>query len=93
VVNFTSNSFSRDNIGGGLEYSFKNQFIIRGGGIYEKDILNSKLRGNVFLGPSGGFSAILPLNNEKETSVGLDYSFRATNPFKGVHTIGLRIIL
>jgi hypothetical protein len=91
--NFNSNSFIKDQFILGLEYSLKYYFSIRGAYTYQQGIFESSVadRGTVFTGLSGGFSVSVPFNKEKETGIGIDYSYRATNPFGGVHSIGLTL--
>jgi len=96
--NFTSNSFSKDQIHIGLEYDFKNILLLRGGFIYEEGINpfikdDYLQRSTVFTGPTGGVSLRVPLNKENGSVFSIDYSYRDTDPFQGVHTIGARIIL
>jgi len=96
--NFTSNSFSKDQIHIGLEYDFKNILLLRGGFLYENGINpfikdDYSDRTTVFTGPTGGVSLRIPLNKENGSSFSIDYSYRDTDPFQGVHTIGARIIL
>jgi hypothetical protein len=45
----------------------------------------------VFTGPSAGLSVDLPFGPEKKNSFAIDYGYRTTNPFSGVHSIGIRI--
>jgi hypothetical protein len=93
--NFTSNSFTKDFLGGGVEYAFNEMFMVRGGYRYEKGISSDLLtaeRTTAFTGLSGGVSLEVPLK-EDGPSFGVDYSFRATNPYAGTHTIGLRFNL
>ena len=96
--NFTSNSFSKDQVQVGLEYDFKNILLLRGGFLYENGI-NPFIaddyadRTSVFTGPTGGVSLRIPLNKENGSVFSIDYSYRDTDPFQGVHTIGARIIL
>ncbi len=90
---FTENSFSKNQWHGGLEYSFKSIFMVRGGYIYEEGIANSKDRSTVFTGICGGFSLELPFKKGGDQKFGIDYSYRDTDPFKGTHTIGVRIDL
>lgn len=92
AANFTSSSFSKDNYQAGVEYGFKNYFMVRAGYYYEKDITNDALRTTALTGPTAGFSLELPLNS-KGTFFGVDYAYRFTNPFQGCHTIGARINL
>jgi hypothetical protein len=46
----------------------------------------------VFTGPAAGITFEVPFN-EKKSTVGLDYSYRFTNPFSGIHTFGVRVNL
>ena len=48
-------------------------------------------RSTAYTGLAGGFGLVLPLGDE--TKLGLDYSYRATNPFKGVHALGIRVAM
>lgn len=97
AANFTSNSFSKDQFRFGLEYSFKNMFMVRGGYVLQfgkagsNDIATSALTG-----PTAGATVQVGLGKkgtEKKTKLGIDYSFRLTNPFAGVHAIGIRLAL
>ncbi|MBT3245066.1 MAG: PorV/PorQ family protein [Bacteroidetes bacterium] len=94
---FTSNSFSKDQYHLGLEYDFKNILLLRGGYVYEDGINpledDYDTRTTVFTGPTAGASVRVPLNKENGSVFSIDYSYRDTNPFMGVHTIGARIIL
>jgi hypothetical protein len=92
AANFTSNSFTNDQFMFGLEYAFKNYFMVRGGYSYEEDDENLETRASWFSGPSFGFSAELPLGKGGKV-FGIDYSYRVTDPFDGAHTIGGRLTL
>ncbi|HDO27862.1 MAG TPA: PorV/PorQ family protein [Bacteroidetes bacterium] len=90
--NFTSNSFSRDQFVLGLEYSFKEIFVIRAAYTYENgmwDDIYTPQNTNVNNGLSAGISLALPLNKEKGTYIGIDYAFRQTVVFNNNHTLGL----
>jgi hypothetical protein len=89
---FVSNSFERDQLKVGLEYAWKNMLMVRVGYAYEKNITDKEKRTTVFTGPSAGFTVEIPFGKNKST-FGLDYSYRATNPFSGTHSIGARINL
>lgn len=89
---FTSNSFTNDNGLFGLEYAWKEMLMFRGGLYTEKGIFNTDNRTTVFTGPAAGITFEVPFN-EKKSTVGLDYSYRFTNPFGGTHTFGLRLNL
>lgn len=91
--NFTSNSFTRDQFIIGAEYAFKKMLYIRGGYVYEKNATNSDLRETVFTGPSGGISVDFPFGQDKKSVFAIDYAYRATQPFSGVHSIGVRLSL
>lgn len=93
AANFVSNSFTRDQFVLGAEYAFKKMFHVRGGYLYEKDINDNELRQTVFTGPSGGLSIDFPFGPEKKSVLALDYGYRATNPFSGVHQMGVRITI
>ena len=92
AANFTSNSFTKDQIGLGLEYSFKDIIMIRGSYTYEngmwEDITTSD-KTNVNNGISAGISLALPLNKEKGSFIGIDYAFRETVSFNHNHTLGI----
>lgn len=90
VGNFTSNAFSRDQIGGGLEFVFNEMFALRGG--YKTDFGDSGTSlGNLYSGVSAGASIDLPFNESRKNRIGIDYAYRATNPFKGTHNFSLRL--
>jgi hypothetical protein len=98
AANFTSNSFTRDLMNFGAEYSFKELFMLRGG--YVLQMGSSGADNNIAIsaltGPTAGLTVNVPLakkDSEKKSKLGIDYSFRATNPFLGVHSIGARITL
>jgi len=94
---FTSNSFSKDQFHLGLEYDFKNILLLRGGFNYEDGINpfedDYQLRTSAFTGPTAGVSVRVPLNKDNGSVFSIDYSYRDTDPFSGVHSIGARIIL
>jgi hypothetical protein len=91
AANFTSNSFTKDQVGVGLEYNFNSILYLRAGYVYEKGILSETERTTSFTGPTGGFSVNVPLNKQKKSGFSVDYSYRASQPFGGTHTIGARI--
>ncbi len=93
---FVSNSFTNDQFIGGIEFSFRDYVMIRGGYAYEDGItesMDSGERYNVNKGFSGGISVQLPLNKEKGQMLSIDYSYRATDYFDGSHTFGASISL
>jgi hypothetical protein len=94
MVSFISNSFSRDEIGGGLEYSLNKMFSLRGA--YKMEIGGSQVvasQRTVHTGLAAGLSVELPLKKGSDTMLGIDYSYLASNPFKGTHNISFRLNL
>lgn len=92
AANFVSNSFSKDQFTLGLEYSFRDILMLRGGYTYESgmwDPITSAEKTNVNSGVSAGLSLALPLNKEKGTFISIDYAFRETVSFNHNHTLGL----
>ncbi|MCB0375677.1 MAG: PorV/PorQ family protein, partial [Sinomicrobium sp.] len=91
--NFTSNSYTTDQVGAGFEYSLKERFMLRGG--YKYDLSNTNLDPNqkaIYTGLSAGASIEVPLSREnKNTKFGIDYAYRHTRLWSGTHNIGIRI--
>lgn len=88
--NFTSNSFSRDQVGAGAEYGFKELFMVRAGYRYD---LGSTINGddaNVYTGLCAGITIEVPLKKESTSRFGIDYAWRATSPFNGTHNFTIR---
>ena len=92
LTNFTSNSFSQDQIGVGGELYFKDFVALRAA--YKKDIgtVNADER-NVYSGFAAGISLNLPLNKDSDRKVGIDYAYRTTDPFRGTHNFSVRLTL
>ncbi|MDD2633886.1 MAG: PorV/PorQ family protein [Bacteroidales bacterium] len=93
AANFTSNSFTKDQYHIGLEYGFKHYLFLRGGFIYEDGIFDVATRATALTGPTAGLTLQVPINKEKKSVIAVDYSYRFTNPFGGIHTFGARITL
>lgn len=89
---FTSNSFTKDQFGVGAEFGFRDRFILRAGYQWEDGLTVEEDRTSVFTGPAGGLTVQIP-TGENGTIIGLDYSYRVTNPFDGVHSLGVHIAL
>lgn len=90
LTNFTSNAFSKDNIGVGGEFSFKDRIILRGA--YRAELGESvESEGNLYTGVAGGVTANIPLKKAGNNILGIDYAYRATNPFRGTHNLSLRL--
>lgn len=90
--NFTSNSFSSDQLGAGLEYSLNDRFMVRAA--YKHDLADT-LDPNekaIYTGLSAGASVQVPLSREnRDTKFGIDYAYRHTRLWSGTHNIGIRI--
>ncbi len=90
LANFTSNAFSRDQIGAGFEFSFNEMFMLRGG--YKSDFGDSGTSlGNLYSGVAAGATIELPFNKSGKNKIGIDYGYRATNPFRGTHNFSVRL--
>lgn len=91
--NFLSNSFSQDQIGGGAEIALKEMFMLRAG--YKADLSQRAdgLNNTLETGLSFGASVLVPLKKGSANKIGIDYSYRTTNPFNGIHSIGVRLNL
>lgn len=91
--NFTSNSFSRDAIGAGLEYSFKDIFMLRGAYRYELGSNLDPVINNVYSGIAAGVSLEVPFSEKNDTRFAIDYGYRATSTWNGTHNLTLRFTL
>lgn len=95
ALNFTSNSFSKDQFQFGAEYAYNKRFMVRAGYMLELGAPGTDkplARTSALSGPTAGFTVEVPISKSGST-FGLDYAYRATNPFSGVHTFGARINL
>lgn len=91
--NFTSNSFTKDQYRIGLEYGFRNMFMIRGGYVLEQGTwFDSAKRTSAYTGPAFGASFVAPLG-KKGTTFGLHYAYQMTESFEGTHSIGVKLDL
>ena len=93
---FISNSFTKDQFVAGLEFSLKDYLMLRGGYTYENGItdnIEGTERSNAYKGPSAGLSVEIPFSKKTDATLGFDYSYQATDHFKGTHTWGIRVNL
>ena len=96
IANFTSNAFSRDNLGGGLEYSFRDLFMVRGGYNAEVGVASGSFEAPLTRAFAAGATAAIPLggaDSGRKRYVYVDYAFRPTRFFDGNHNIGIRLNL
>lgn len=91
--NFVSNAFSRDNLGAGLEYALGDKFALRGGYKYEIGLSTSDVDATVDSGPAAGASFMTPFKRGGASNLAIDYSWRSTNQWGGIHSLSLRINL
>lgn len=86
---FVSNSFEKDQYTLGAEYSMRDILKARAGyTFYDNRLYEAKT--TVFSGLSAGLSVDVPLGS---SSFVLDYSYRHTTVFNGVHSIGVGVKL
>ncbi len=89
--NFASNSFSRDQLGAGVEYALREIFMLRAGYNYELGVSNAA-EAPIYSGLSAGATLEMPFSkDQKETRLSIDYAFRATKVWNGTHNFTLRI--
>lgn len=95
AANFTSNSFRNDFFGGGLEFAFRERFMLRAGYKYEDGAFEAQLQNGAtaLSGLAGGLTVEIPFKKGGDSTFGLDYSYRTTHVYDGVHSLGLRINL
>jgi len=99
AANFTSNSFTQDEEMIGVEYGFKSFFMARVGYDYQAGIINSLSTNPVdggrltaITGPCAGVTLQAPFGKNHST-IGVTYAYRASNPYNGCHTIGIKLAL
>lgn len=89
--NFTSNAFSRDQIGGALEFAMGKTFAVRCGYKTELDAAAGGIEESIDNGFSAGFSVATLVRKGSNTRISLDYAYRTTTVFKGIHNLGIRL--
>ncbi len=93
AANYTSNAFSKDQAIIGLEYGFRHILMVRAGFVYEQGIFNSTDRTTAQTGLHAGLTLQTYLDKDRGSKISLEYAYRTTNPFGGIHSIGARISL
>lgn len=93
TTNFTSNAFSKDQIGAGLEFSFRNRFVVRAAYKADMGATDVETKGIYYTGFAGGASIEVPVSKGGANSLGIDYAYRATSVYKGTHNFTLRFSL
>lgn len=94
MINFTSNSFSKDQFGLGAEVALFDE-ILQLRGAYKIDIQanDALVENDIYSGLALGASFNLTMNKETNSKLGIDYAYRNSNVFSGTHNIGVRINL
>jgi hypothetical protein len=94
-ASFTSNAFSRDQIGAGAEFEILEMFTFRGAYRYDVGQTAPGIDGSqdLYTGLAGGVSAELPIKKGSGRKLGLDYSFLPTRALGHTHNIGFRLAL
>ena len=87
---FTSNSFTKDQFGLCAEARFGTSLSLRAGYLYETGLLSDDNKTTAYTGPSAGLGFQVPAGSNG-SMIGVDYSYRTTNPFNGTHTVGIKI--
>ena len=94
--NFISNSFTKDQYVLGLEYGWKEYFMVRAGYTYESGVLKGSLDPdclNLNAGLNAGCSVQIPISKQENAPMfAVDYSFRQTYNYAGTHCFGARLI-
>ena len=89
---FTSNSFTKDQLGFGAETRIGDYLELRAGYLWEQGLFSNDNITTAYTGPAGGLTLKVPAGSNGSV-IGLDYSYRTTNPFNGTHTVGLKIAI
>lgn len=97
VGNFTANSFSRDQVGAGMEYAFREQFLVRVG--YRADLDTAEAsegtvadQSPLYDGISAGASVRVPFKKgDPQRRFSVDYAYRSTRVYGGTHNVGLSL--
>jgi hypothetical protein len=94
ALTYTSNSFTRDQWRVGVQYKLESEkvhFTLRGGYVYESDLLSKENIATALTGPSAGLTVDFPVG-ENGTKLGLDYAVR-TSALGFIHTVGAKITI
>ncbi len=91
MINFTSNSFGRDELGAGVELSLGEYFALRASYKYELGSETDDVNKTAHTGLAAGASISVPLKKNSETRLSIDYGWKASSPFEGTHQFGARL--
>ncbi len=97
IGNYTSNAFSEDQIGGGLEFSFKELVMLRAGYKLDFSELNSDSTVDeepLYTGIAAGATLNMPVSKKDGAPrIAFDYAYRTTKIYNGTHNFSVRINL
>ena len=96
VGNYTSNAFSQDQLGGGIEFSYREMFMLRGGYKLDFGSVSGSESGQepLYSGLAFGATMNVPVGkNENAPRIAIDYAYRTTDIYDGTHNFSLRINL
>lgn len=93
MANFCSNAFGNDYYGVGLEFGWREILMLRAAWRFEKGQFKASTRTDIYTGLAAGMTVDIPFKKDGGPKLALDYAFRATSPFAGTHSIGLRFNL
>ena len=93
MLGFTSNSTKQDFLHAGLEYGFRERFMVRAGYRYERMINDADERATFYTGIAAGATVAANIGQNGPRLM-LDYAYQPTaRPANGCHTISLRLNL
>jgi hypothetical protein len=90
--NFNYNAFSDNVTSLGVEYAYRESFMVRGGYGFQPNNLSSTDFQSTYYGFAGGLTIQLPVS-KSGTVLGIDYAYAPTRIFNGNHNITLRITI
>lgn len=90
VANFTSNSFSRNNVGAGLELAVAKSFALRAAYKTELGVKDNSQQ-SVDNGLAAGLSFSVPTKKGSDSRIWFDYAYRNTRIWHGIHNLCLRL--
>jgi hypothetical protein len=90
-ANFNYNAFSNNITSVGVEYAYRESFMVRGGYGIQGNNSGDDYRSQ-YIGFAGGMTIQLPIS-KSGTILGLDYAYAPTRVFNGNHNITLRMTL
>lgn len=91
-ANFNYNAFQSNVLGLGAEYSYKEQFMLRGAYCYVPDNFSADAYRQPVYGLYAGTTLQLPIS-KTGTNLAIDYGYAPTHFFNGIHTVGIRLII